>query len=85
MLLFIAIAVVVVGAFAFFNNQNGLKIDEKNGSLVSDVNGTNESLIGGQRDEHGCLGPAGYSWNATEKACVREWLHDAERYQNMSR
>ncbi len=29
--------------------------------------------IGGQRDEHGCLGPAGYSWNETIGACVREW------------
>jgi len=32
-----------------------------------------EKLIGGQRDEHGCLGPAGYSWNESINACVREW------------
>lgn len=37
--------------------------------------------IGGQRDFHGCLGPAGYSWNATEMECVREWLLGVERYQ----
>ncbi|MBN2096320.1 hypothetical protein JW752_02870 [Candidatus Peregrinibacteria bacterium] len=35
-----------------------------------------EPLIGGQRDEHGCLGPAGYSWNETVQACVREWELD---------
>ena len=29
--------------------------------------------IGGQRDEHGCLGPAGYTYNADIDACVREW------------
>lgn len=29
--------------------------------------------IGGQRDEHGCLGPAGYTWNQTVGACVRNW------------
>jgi hypothetical protein len=29
--------------------------------------------IGGQRDEHGCLGPAGYTWNETIGACVRPW------------
>lgn len=34
--------------------------------------------IGGQRDEHGCLGPAGYSWNETLGACVREWELDTE-------
>jgi hypothetical protein len=39
------------------------------------------SPIGGQRDSHGCLGPAGYSWNETEKECVREWSHEEDRYQ----
>jgi hypothetical protein len=29
--------------------------------------------IGGQRDRHGCLGPAGYSWCARERSCVRIW------------
>ncbi|MBN2142432.1 hypothetical protein JW711_03810 [Candidatus Woesearchaeota archaeon] len=33
-------------------------------------------IIGGERDEHGCLGPAGYSWNETVGACVREWELD---------
>lgn len=29
--------------------------------------------VGGQRDEHGCLGPAGYTWDESLKACVRPW------------
>ena len=29
--------------------------------------------IGGERDEHGCLGPAGYQWNEEANACIREW------------
>lgn len=32
-----------------------------------------EQLIGGQRDEHGCLGPAGYSWQEEIQACARGW------------
>ncbi|TRZ78175.1 hypothetical protein D4R87_01200 [bacterium] len=32
-----------------------------------------EQIIGGDRDEHGCLGPAGYSWNEESSACLREW------------
>lgn len=32
--------------------------------------------IGGQRDEHGCLGPAGYTWNENFSACAREWEID---------
>lgn len=30
-------------------------------------------LIGGQRDAHGCLGPAGYSYDPEIGACVRSW------------
>ena len=40
-----------------------------------------ETSIGGERDEHGCLGAAGYSWNETELSCVREWLDEKGRYQ----
>ncbi|VVB53609.1 Kazal-type serine protease inhibitor domain protein [uncultured archaeon] len=30
-------------------------------------------LIGGQKDEHGCLGPAGYSFDEAVGACTRSW------------
>lgn len=30
-------------------------------------------LIGGQKDEHGCLGPAGYSWCESKQKCLRVW------------
>jgi len=37
-------------------------------------------LIGGQRDEHGCLGPAGYSWDEEIGACTRQWeLNEAQK------
>ena len=29
--------------------------------------------VGGERDEHGCLGAAGYVWCGREAACVRPW------------
>ena len=32
-----------------------------------------EKPIGGERDEHGCRGPAGYSWSEDAGACIREW------------
>lgn len=31
------------------------------------------NLIGGQMDSHGCLGPAGFAWNATAGKCMRPW------------
>ena len=39
-----------------------------------------EPLIGGQRDEHGCLGPAGYMWSEEVNACIRGWeLNENQR------
>jgi len=35
-----------------------------------------EQLIGGQRDEHGCLGPAGYGYDEEIGACIRIWELD---------
>lgn len=35
-------------------------------------------LIGGQTDSHGCLGPAGFSWNETTKQCVRPWSGEVQ-------
>jgi hypothetical protein len=33
-------------------------------------------LIGGQKDEHGCLTPAGYSWCEAKQKCLRIWEED---------
>ncbi len=38
-------------------------------------------VIGGDRDKNGCLIPAGYSWNESEKECVKEWETGELRYQ----
>ncbi|GAG23697.1 unnamed protein product, partial [marine sediment metagenome] len=50
--------------------------------LVSLVfaSGCVEQPIGGERDEHGCLGPAGYTWDENVGACLRDWeLNDNQK------
>ena len=47
-------------------------------SALSDNTEDAETPIGGERDEHGCLGPAGYSWNEEVSACLREWELDED-------
>jgi hypothetical protein len=32
-----------------------------------------EQLLGGDRDEHGCIGSAGYSWCELKQKCLRVW------------
>ncbi|HQR70147.1 MAG TPA: YbaY family lipoprotein [Burkholderiaceae bacterium] len=34
---------------------------------------TTTSMTGSDRDEHGCIGSAGYAWCAKEGKCVRPW------------
>jgi hypothetical protein len=34
---------------------------------------TTTQIIGGNKDEHGCLGSAGYSWCAVKNKCLRVW------------
>lgn len=48
---------------------------------ISDSESAPNQLIGGQRDEHGCLGPAGYSWNEEIGACARQWELDESQVQ----
>lgn len=39
--------------------------------------------IGGDRDAHGCLAPAGYAWCERERACVRPWeLAQEKKFAN---
>ncbi len=33
----------------------------------------NEELVGGKKDEHGCLGAAGYNYDGNIGACTRDW------------
>lgn len=37
-----------------------------------------EELVGGEQDEHGCLGSAGYTWCEAKQKCLREWEEPCE-------
>jgi putative hemolysin len=37
-------------------------------------------IVGNDRDEHGCIGSAGYTWDADVGACIRSWeLNDDQK------
>jgi hypothetical protein len=50
------------------------------GSVGKCVNGkcTIESVVGGDKDEHGCIGSAGYSWCEAKQKCLRQWEEKCE-------
>ena len=56
------LGIVFVGGLFFLNLKEINKIDG----------------IGGQRDENGCLAPAGYTFVESIGACARDWEIDSE-------
>ena len=39
---------------------------------------TNTNIVGGDKDAHGCIGSAGYSWCAVKNKCLRIWEEKCE-------
>jgi hypothetical protein len=72
----ILIALITIGFMLAGCNQN-LTADENKKTPI-DTPSEDDQLIGGQRDEHGCLGPAGYSWSEEIGACIRQWEIDSD-------
>jgi len=72
-LLVIVFVIVVVGVISVFTYE-GMKDRDVRGSDAV-------RKVGGERDRYGCLGAAGYRWNESELACVREWEVGEARYQ----
>ena len=45
---------------------------------IDQVATTTKNIVGGDKDEHGCLGSAGYSWCAVKNKCLRVWEEKCE-------
>lgn len=66
-LMFLIASIIVVGAVYACRQSN-----------VGLVNDEGKNLIGGQKDDHGCLIAAGYSWCEVKDKCLRVWEEDCE-------
>jgi hypothetical protein len=60
--LIVALAIVGGGLYAFFAYGE-----------MREPRPSQSILIGGDRDTHGCIGSAGYSWCAPKNKCLRIW------------
>ena len=71
---FIASALLLAGAGC--TQQQAANTQTPNPQEVTTVQpqaSTSTPLVGGDRDEHGCIGSAGYSWCETKAKCLRSW------------
>lgn len=70
------------GTFTFYNAQASgnvtQTVTETNTTMNVTVNATNGTLVGGDRDAHGCIGSAGYSWCEAKQKCLRPWEESCE-------
>jgi len=52
------------------------------GSSPSPSTGGGDQLVGGDKDEHGCIGSAGYSWCDAKQKCLRIWEEECNASNN---
>jgi hypothetical protein len=80
MMIKIAILLALLG-LAGCEQHNPAEVADK---PAEEASGTAESMqmdsqqpaanvVGGDKDEHGCIGSAGYQWCASIQQCVRHW------------
>jgi membrane-bound inhibitor of C-type lysozyme len=70
-------------SFVFWNKGDTAFIEEGGKTTFTDCLAENTEepepiLVGGDKDEHGCLGSAGYSWCALKNKCLRVWEEPCE-------
>lgn len=53
-----------------------LKNNNSEADRSEQINQSN--IVGGDRDEHGCIGSAGYSWCEAKQKCLRVWEEKCE-------
>lgn len=69
-------AVLAIGGGAYYIETKNAPVKEN----IVDNNTTTPSnnLPGGDKDEHGCIGSAGYSWCEVKNKCLRTWEEKCE-------
>ena len=65
------VVTIVAGAiyFGFFANKASNSLPNTD----SDSTTNNNSMPGSDKDEHGCIASAGYTWCEIKNQCLRSW------------
>ncbi|MDP2812208.1 MAG: hypothetical protein Q8O32_00755, partial [bacterium] len=72
---FFALFLLLILSACSIGNQGSLNENENSLPLNENVSNeqSDEQLIGGDKDEYGCLIAAGYSWCEPKQKCLRTW------------
>lgn len=69
---------IIALIFIVFGLYESVKLGSKKEESVlitpsATIKPSNEPLVGGDKDEHGCIPSAGYSWCTPKNKCLRVW------------
>lgn len=71
------LAILFIAVIVFLSYRAVSQTTKKNTSVILTPTTINPSpsgqLVGNDRDEHGCIPSAGYSWCAEKNKCLRPW------------
>jgi hypothetical protein len=69
----IALLGVGGGAYVYVNKKSADKLENSLKEIAKNQVATTTNIVGNDRDEHGCIGSAGYSWCEAKNKCARVW------------
>jgi hypothetical protein len=75
------IALLGIGgsAYVYVNKKNADKLENSLKEITKNQVATTTNIVGNDRDEHECIGSAGYTWCEVKNKCLRIWEEECER------
>jgi hypothetical protein len=73
------VALLVVGGGVYIYKSNKVETPVSIPDIIDKVPATTtDNIVGGDRDTHGCIGSAGYTWCEVKNKCLRIWEEKCE-------
>ncbi len=66
------------GTYVYVNKKNTEKLEKSLKEISNSKTATTTNIVGNDKDEHGCIGSAGYSWCEVKNKCLRIWEEKCE-------
>lgn len=70
--------IIILPLVLVFLSLSACSFDKNSGSEEILDQTSQPVIVGGDRDEHGCIGSAGYSWCEIKQKCLRVWEEKCE-------
>ncbi len=70
--------VVVIGIVFFVSQKKESALSGENTQPINEIPATSTQVVGGDKDAHGCIGSAGYTWCEIKQKCLRVWEEKCE-------